>query len=693
MSFLGEIKRRKVFQVAAVYAVMAWLIIQIVDVIGEPLSLPDWLDTVVIILLAVGFPIAVILAWAFDLTPQGIKAASDVQDVPSQAGSQRFGYISQALILLAVGFLVLDQYVLEPEVGVTQAVSSDQPSSAPARRYRVNLVSTETTGNTGLSAHLAISPDGKHLVYAAQVGGVSHLYLRTLSQLESVQLPGTQGAEHPFFSPDGESVGFFSDTFDQKLKVASIQSGLPLAIADTPLAAGASWSTGNSIVFSTQDASGDRSLFRVPATGGAPEVVVSSDAEAGYVWPKVLPGGEAILFSTRPSGDATSQGRIEVLSQNTGERRVLVDGGYNARYVPTGHLVFVRAASLWAVPFDLARLETTGREALVVSDVQTDGLRGATAYAISDDGLLVYEQGSKTLAGGNKFLVWVDREGNEELISTEPREYEGLDLSPDDNFIAFTVAEPNNVDIHIHDLSRSDSRRFTFDPANDRFPLWTPDGQRIVFLSEREGNSLFWKAADGTGQVERLITGVAGYQGPESFSPDGNQLVYFVERAQTDLHLLTMGETPTSQPFLTETIDEDMAAISPDGRWVAYQSSETAVQDIFVGPFPNVAESKWQVSQGGGGQPVWGPDGRELFYTTNEGIMAVAVETEPLFRSGTPELLFPWSFPAGQQVFDVSSNGERFLLLKYVQPASDLRQVVVVDNWFEELSRLAPPSE
>jgi len=245
-SFLGEIRRRKVFQVAAVYAVVAWLVIQIIDVVGEPLNLPEWFDTVVIVLFAVGFPIAVILAWAFDVTPQGIRATSDAEtgDVPTQPTGQRLNYVTHGLVLLAVGFLVVDQYFLEQRTNVVTVDASSafvSPTSTPTRRLAVVLGPTERVGSTGLDAHVAVSPDGRFIVYAAKLDGVDRLFLRPLDQLSATPMAGTEGAHHPFFSPDSEWVAFYSDSTDHKLKRVRVLGGVAQTLADSAYAPGGGW--------------------------------------------------------------------------------------------------------------------------------------------------------------------------------------------------------------------------------------------------------------------------------------------------------------------------------------------------------------------------------------------------------------------------------------------------------------------
>ncbi|MCZ6475508.1 MAG: hypothetical protein O6700_04225, partial [Gammaproteobacteria bacterium] len=515
MSFLGDIKRRKVFQVAAVYVVVAWLLIQVVDVVGAPLNLPSWIDAVVIVLLAVGFPIAVILAWAFDLTPQGVKPDSGDQasGVPVQVGGQRLNHLLQALVLVAVGFLVVDQYVLEPSTSTVPTIAATLSTPAvdaftrAVRRYDINLGPTEFLPSSLLSTEIAISPDARRLVYRAEVEDSSQLYLRELDQVTAQAIPGTEGGSKPFFSPDGESIGFIRNN---RLHRVSVRGGPVQTLTDDDVQwrTGAFWTTDDTILFTVNADIGPDRLHRIPAVGGAAEPL--GGEPDGSVqrngWPYVLPDGNRVLFTIHFENLSASDGRVAVLSLETGEAQVIIEHAYNARYAKTGHIVFMRSAALWAVPFDLESLETTGDAVPIVSGIQTDTGRGASVYAFSDDGLLVYLSGVDTFGSArNMHLVWVSRDGEEEPVDATPGTYLSPRISPDGRRLAYTLVDSNgSEDIWVYDLARSVPTRLTFDAAADIRPTWTPDGQRIVYWSDREDPGFFIRTADGTGQPERL---------------------------------------------------------------------------------------------------------------------------------------------------------------------------------------------
>ncbi len=344
------------------------------------------------------------------------------------------------------------------------------------------------------------------------------------------------------------------------------------------------------------------------------------------------------------------------------------------------------------VPFDLAALEVTGDSVPVVQEVRQVE-NNYVDYAISNIGTLVYVPSTST-GGLDRTLVWVDSRGQEEPLAAEPQGYQSPRISPDGSRLAITVVESGGSDVWIYDLEREILTRLTFDPAVDSFPVWTPDGQRIIFDSGRAGTShnLFWKAADGTGQVERLTTS-PNNQTAHSFSPDGKRLV-FGEGTPLKLQVLSMEGERTSQPLFQSQF-ENKSKISPDGHWIAYESNESGRLEIYVRPFPNVEEGKWQISSDGGTQPVWAPRGQELFYRNlnRRSIMVVGIKTEPTFTAGSPVVLFTGRYTTFTGVdvnYDISPDGQRLLMIKTADEEEGQAQINVIQNWFEELKRLVP---
>jgi serine/threonine-protein kinase len=411
--------------------------------------------------------------------------------------------------------------------------------------------------------------------------------------------------------------------------------------------------------------------------------------------PQILPDGKSILYTAFAN---YIQFSIRAQSLKSGESKELF-AGIGARYLPTGHLVYVVGNNLLAVPFDPGRLETAGGSVHMVEGVYRAVI---PQYALSDSGTLVYMPGATGGTAAGRTLVWVDREGKEEPLGTPPNPYRFPKISPDGTRVAVTIYG-DNTDIWVWDLIRKTLTRMTFDKARDLQSIWTPDGKKIVFASNREGNvaSLYWKSADGTGGEEKLGSMPGLGLMPWSWSSDGRTLI----TAETDgaakwgIGMFSMEGERTRKPLLPEEATEICPKISPDGGYMAYASDESARTEVYVRPFPDVNKGKWQVSTSSGNMPLWSPDGRELFYLTLENsVMAVAVETKPTFSLGTPKALFR-STCVGNIVgegtaWDISPDGKRFLMIKppATTPSAEggPRKINIVLNWVEELKQRPP---
>ncbi len=569
----------------------------------------------------------------------------------------------------------------------------------PVTRTVITLPSGERLAGLDQPA-VALSPDGNHLVYVASRGGIQQLYLRAMDSLEAKPIPGTEGATNPFFSPDGQWLGFFASG---KLKKVSVSGGAALSLGDATIPGGASWSSQGMIALAPSRVS---VLRQVSDAGGAPQPLTRLEkGEVGHRWPEFLPGGKAVLFAAAKGATNWTNAKVAVQSVGTGERRDLVQGGTQPRYAPSGptsrigrdfgrqagHLVYAQAGNLMAVPFDHQRLEVTGTALPVVEGVLQSTSTGAAQYSVSATGSLVYVSGGVQAA--QRRLVWVNRKGAEQPLPAPVHAYRQPRLSPDSQRVAVTIEEPD-TQVWLYDLSRETLTRWTFEGNVNLNPVWTPDGKRIAFQSNREGpQNLFWQLADGSGGLERLTTSEYNHA-PNSWSPDGGLLAFIEINPTTgwDIWVLRLSDRK-AQPFLRTSFNESAPWFSPDGRWMAYVSDESGRFEVYVQPYPGPG-GKWLISTEGGVEPVWNPNGRELFYRNGDKMMAVEITTQPAFSAAKPKVLFEGKYlptPVTFPNYDVSPDGQRFLMLKpSEQEAAAPTQINVVLNWFEELKRRVP---
>jgi serine/threonine-protein kinase len=577
-----------------------------------------------------------------------------------------------------------------------------RPSTEPpfVGRFDYVLPEGQLFRNTGRPM-IDLSPDGSRFVYNAAGG----LYLRTMGELRARLIAGTEEAlTSPTFSPDGQSIAYFQEG---QLKRIAISGGAPVVICAASNPFGVSWSSDNTILFGQPDG-----IMRVSANGGTPELVIRAEKGEQVDGPRMLPDGESVLFSvTRATGTTRwDQADIVVQSLRSSRRTVVLKGGSDARYVPTGHLVYALGDGLFAVPFDTSRLVVDGGPVSVIEGVRRAAVASANTgtahYGVSTQGNLVHATGDSGM-DRQRTLVWVDRTGREEVISAPARAYMMPRLSPDGTRVALFINDQEQ-DIWIWDLARQALTRLTFDAGPDVSPVWSPDSQRVIFASARSGSSnLYWQAADGTGSVERL-TESRNIQVPYAVTPDGTEiLLRELISNQNDLMRLPLASQRPPSPSVSKTpaplvrtmFNEQNAELAPKGQWLAYESNESGRYEIYVRPFPNVEAGRWQISTNGGTTPLWSRSGEELFYiAADRSIQGVRVDSSSSWRSSTPMKVLrgPYFFlpgnPTPVRAFDIAPDGKRFLMMKEssTDDASERQSLIIVEHWLEELKRLVP---
>ena len=578
---------------------------------------------------------------------------------------------------LAAGALAL----LATSVGMWGWLRAGPPPPGTVTRLRL-----ATPPLPGAHGRVAVSPDGSRLALVGQVDGTSQIFLRSMDRLDTKPLEGTDSGRYPFFSPDGQWIGFIADA---KLKKVSVAGGAPVTLCDAPKTYGATWGSDGRIYF--RSVSGGPGILSVSAAGGQPQTVTTP--EEGSHWPRaLLPGGKALLIAMWPprSSILAEDSTIGVVALDTGKFRPLIERTASAAtYSASGHLIFPRGGSLLAVPFDVERLEITGEPVPVL-----EGFMGRFPdFKISDNGTLVYVPGSGE--PGNR-LVWVDRTGETQPVTEERGGYFAPRISPDGRRIAVGIEKDGSTDVWIYDLTRGTMTRLTTAPGADAVPVWTADGRRVAFQSNRDGRkNLYWKPADGSGPTERLTESDDG-QWPYAWSPDGRVLAFAKASGNRgDVWILPMEGERKPVPFLETPFDEWAAHFSPDGRWIAYLSNESGRLEVYVLPYPGPGP-RHQISTNGGFDPLWARDGKEIFYRTDDDqMMVVPVRLEPEFKAGKPKVLFEGRFQSKVREvlhYDITPDGERFVMVESEEESAPT-EIIVVLNWFEELKRLVPTAD
>lgn len=513
------------------------------------------------------------------------------------------------------------------------------------------------------------------------------LFERALDQAEPAPIPNSEHAIAPFLSPDGNWVGF---SRDGALVKVPIRGGTPVVLCEIAGAVAAAWLHDGAIVFGGELT---RGLHRVAASGGTPVPFTTLDLARGeqiHGLPERM-GDLPHLSFTVWTGD---RAEIAVVSMNGRDRRMLGEGR-QARFVAPNHLAFVRQNALWAAPLDLRRLVLAGSPGPAIEEVDTSAVSGNAHFAVSGTGTLVYLP-RRSPRSRERHMIWTDRDGREEPLGVAPGPYTRAAVSSDGTRIALAASGPDSRNLWLYSTARSTLTRVTFGDAVDTAPVWTPEGRRLVFRSDRDGGGLFVVAADGAGMPMRLTSSGDTLHTPYEVTRDGRHVLFteFRTYRHQNIGMVPLDGSGTVTWLVDHPFAELRPSLSPDGRWIAYQSDESGGFEVYVRPFPAVHEGRWQASTNGGVSPMWGPDGRELFYYHDAGLLRVAVDATNRFSPGPPARLLAVDLPSDRlgPTYDLSPDGRRFLFAKTpaAEAAAGIGPLLIVQNWHAELAERFP---
>jgi Tol biopolymer transport system component/predicted Ser/Thr protein kinase len=568
-----------------------------------------------------------------------------------------------------------------------------QASRARAEQPLVRLdvdLGTETALPAAISngSNVAIAPDGSRIAYAASVsGGPQKLYLKRLDRPKASELPGTDGASVPFFSPDGRWVGFMAGG---KVNKISVDGGAVVPIGDMPRQAESSWAD-DGIISVT-----NKGLVLIGSNGGAPLPLTEIEGATSHLFPRVLPGGKGLLYVVYVKGNPGIYG----ISAPNQKPKKLVESGTSPRYLPSGHLLYIDKGTVFAVPFDADKLETRGAAVPVVYDVASMASSGAGQFDVSQTGTLIYIKGGQRAATpGLRILEWVNPTGKKEPLVAKPGDYELPRLSPDGKRMAVSLGEGSQLDVWVYELERETWLKLTFDGGPYLSPVWSPDGQYVVFGSRDKGIS--WARSDGAGQPQLLLSTKLP-EWPWSFSPDGKTLAYQEMNADRNTQLWTMpiemdgGRLKAGKPeqFIKNDFQDGAPTFSPDGKWLAYRSNQSGRNEVYVQAVQagsNGLARRWLISNGADGLPFWSPSGHLLTYLAGKQVMAVNYSVSgETFVADKPRV---WAADAAGTILGFSADGKKMLLETLAEApevAKPEHDLVFLQNFLDELRRRAP---
>jgi serine/threonine-protein kinase len=561
-----------------------------------------------------------------------------------------------------------------------------QPDRKQIARYSVSLPTEQDFTRAGRQI-IAISHDGNNVVYVAN----NQLYLKAIGEMEAKPILGSnQDVSAPTFSPDGQWIAFTA-VAERKLKKIPLAGGASVTLAEMENPFGINWSADDQI-FVGQRAG----IVRLRGGGGKPETVVAAKDGETFDSPQLLPDGH-LLFTLRPksAGSNWDESQIVIQDLKSGDRKVVVEAGSDARYLSTGHLVYAVGATVFAVPFDVKKLQVTGGPVPILDGVRrTNAETTAAAFlAASDNGTLAFVPGGTDRQ--RQALVLVNRDGAKKALPIPASSYDTPRVSPDGKHVSVGIQDSNEFNLWVYDLDSNTSiRRLTFGGKNQAAE-WTPDGKRLVFRSDRDGEGLYWQSADGSGTAERLSTAEKGqYHAPLAWTPDKKKVIFYLNRTTNSGEFWALSPDGDRKPtqFVATPANVHRLNFSPDGRWMAYGSNEENRYEVYVQPFPPTG-AKYKITKTGGDSPLWTPDGRQLIFESNRRLAFVDVQTQSGFTFSEPKSLPIDVVNTQGRPYDITPDGKQFLVMQRprdVEPEKVKLQINMVLNWFEELKQRVP---
>ena len=718
-SLISKFKGSNVAKVGSAYLIVAWVVIQLIDSVLPTFEAPNWVGQSLIFILLLGFPITLVIAWASESV-----ASNDSDMSVSEPSRYLTSQLTRRLIFVGgpsaavagiLAFLVFP-FNPESEPDVNNIVASSTYSAPLEYIYgpetkpvRSSLILGQTRSRRiGMRTELGLSNDGSRLVFNSygESGGIN-INILELDSLDPILVQdvnlsydlGYCNCGGPSFSPDGEWILYVENSLLHRVRS---EGSAPQEISDIESTFGAHWVDGNTILYTNFR---DGKLYRMTSAGRSPELVQGQiDLGLVHSFPYQINSDGALIYTIHPN-ESVSLGNIYLLDPAIGQSTLLIEDAFNAKYATSGHIVFVRDGSIWAVPFDESSLKIVGEEVPMITGVETWADRGISNYDFSDYGRLVYLPGEQLTPGAARVsesnLVWINKDGTEEPIDLRPQSFSFPQISPDGNFLALTITEEGrpNSDIWVYDFLRKTLGKRTFTGVASR-AIWSRDGTHLFFRTvDASGiaNGIWSIPTSGTGSPELLVQEAVL---PLTTSPDGLTLLY--ERGvgiERNVYAFSEAEEISLDPIFSNSRDITNSKISPDGKWISYVSVETGINQVYIHPYPEVDSGRWQVSINGGNEPVWRSDGKSIYFIGSEDQLLRVTnlsDSDSQFLASFPEIVVELDDVQINRTrnYDVHPTDEKFLFLRAPGTVgllnADVVSLVMVENWFEELKRLVP---